>query len=247
MIGLNIAKVVSFSTIDELSNAAIVFFVSGCNLDCVFCHNHRLIDPNNGDFHDIDEIKELIEMAKRFVKCVVISGGEPTIQPDIVDVIKNIHESIDLPIFINTNGTNPSIIDEILPLVSGVAMDYKTTPIKYESFCNYGNPWSDIDHSIDLLSACSNDSQKMEIRTTVVEPFVTIADIYTIADDLARRHFHGYYAIQEFDPEHVRKGFKRLLKGASLVEITKVAVDIVNRGFKVYVRSLRDGIRRINF
>jgi pyruvate formate lyase activating enzyme len=124
---MRIGGIIDISTKDIPNISAIVLFTVGCNLNCGFCHNKFLLDPNVGKEMDVAEIIRKIR-ENRLISGVSISGGEPTLQSDIFDLcglIKNIGKYVSL----DTNGTNPEIIERILPFIDRLALDLKVPPI----------------------------------------------------------------------------------------------------------------------
>ena len=105
------------SFVDFPATIAAVIFTSGCNLNCWYCHNRQLIDGTQEDY-TLEEILEFLESRKGFIDGVVISGGEPTLQPDLFDVILTL-KSRGFKVKLDTNGTNPQILRQVLPL-SGI-------------------------------------------------------------------------------------------------------------------------------
>ena len=105
-----------------------IVFTSGCNLRCGYCHNHQLIL----DSKTIPEkdIFDFLKQRKKLIDAVVISGGEPTIQPDIIDFVKKIKE-MNYFVKIETNGTIPEVIEKLINIVDFISMDYKYPLEKY--------------------------------------------------------------------------------------------------------------------
>lgn len=77
-----------------------------CNLSCKYCYHDRL-----GDHVPILDIVDYAEKYKRLAP-FILSGGEPTLHPDIVEIIERLGEIA--PVMTLTNGTNAiKIIEEI--------------------------------------------------------------------------------------------------------------------------------------
>ena len=69
-------------------------------------------------------VPELIEQIKSnmLVSGVSISGGEPTLQKDLLELCKEI-KKVGKYVSIDTNGTNRNSIKELLPYINRVALD----------------------------------------------------------------------------------------------------------------------------
>jgi len=62
-----------------------------CNLSCMFCYYHHLGDLSKQHFTDIEQLKADVNQAKyRGNNYIDISGGEPTIYPEIGELVKHI-------------------------------------------------------------------------------------------------------------------------------------------------------------
>ena len=100
------AKLHSIETMGLVDGPGIrtVFFLSGCPLRCVFCHNPDTQSPNYGRDITIEEIVDRAKRMKPYYKNtggVTISGGEPMndgkFLVDLIDALhkENIHVTVD--------------------------------------------------------------------------------------------------------------------------------------------------------
>ncbi|MGI6447281.1 MAG: GTP 3',8-cyclase MoaA [Methanobrevibacter boviskoreani] len=75
-----------------------------CNVNCLYCHHDGML-PSSEEMTP-DEIAKISEVAKTLgVKKIRISGGEPLIRKDIVEIIDKINKIGFKDISITTNGT----------------------------------------------------------------------------------------------------------------------------------------------
>lgn len=158
--------------------ACIVFLVN-CNFKCKFCYNKELTStiffkkskrkliPENEFFSFLDSKKKMLDG-------VVITGGEPTLSPGLIDFVKKIKQKGFL-VKLDTNGSNPKILEKVLKetIVDYVAMDLKSPESKYKEITQSNIFFSKIKESIDLLK---NSSVPHEFRTTLY-PKLTIEDL----------------------------------------------------------------------
>lgn len=166
------------SCVDYPKNIAAVVFLPGCNFDCWYCHNRDLIE---GRFSPLDviEVLEKIEKRKGFLDGVVITGGEPLLTPlsEIKWFIGKIKEK-GLLVKLDTNGTKPNELLELLPLLDYVAMDIKAPIGQYNIITPLREGQEEsIRKSIEILMNCSIE---YEFRTTF-DPNLTKDDIKSIA------------------------------------------------------------------
>jgi pyruvate formate lyase activating enzyme len=83
---MHLAGVQRNSLIDYPGKVSCVLFFSGCNFDCPYCHNPDLV-RGGLSYHaypDEKAVYEFQERRKGFMDGVVISGGEPTKNSDLI-------------------------------------------------------------------------------------------------------------------------------------------------------------------
>lgn len=162
--------------VDYPSRVASILFLAGCNLRCPFCHNPGLVLPDLIDpaaAVDFDEILKKLFERRDFISGVVFTGGEPLMQPDLVEAIAAVRE-LGLAVKLDTNGTFPDRLAEVLPLVQYVALDLKTSPSRYPAATGGLADFSGVQKTLDLLRA---SGVHYELRTTVVPGLVGLEDI----------------------------------------------------------------------
>ena len=106
----------------------------------------------------------------------MVSGGEPTLMPDLKEKIIALKE-LGFLIKLDTNGTNPETIKDLYEshLIDYVAMDIKNSFIKYPLTTGTKNVNIEkIKQSIDYLM---NSGIDYEFRTTLVDEFHDEEDI----------------------------------------------------------------------
>ena len=126
---MRIGGIIDISTKDIPHRSSMVIFTVGCNFKCEFCHNKYLLQPNVGREYTISELIGKIKI-NLLVSGVSITGGEPTLQDDLPELCREIHK-INRFLNVDTNGSNPDVIEKIAPFISRVALDLKS-PLKPE-------------------------------------------------------------------------------------------------------------------
>lgn len=189
--------------VDYPGEIAAVIFTQGCNLRCPFCHNgHLVTKPGKmaNEYMPVEEVLTFLAERQEFLDAVVITGGEPTLHPDLPDLIKSI-KALGYLVKLDTNGTNSVMLDYLLKnkLLDYVAMDIKA-PLELKAYLDAcGNlsreDFFNIRNSINLLL---NAAIKTEFRTTVIPALHTEEDIEEIARYIKGA---GLYSIQQFNPE----------------------------------------------
>jgi pyruvate formate lyase activating enzyme len=172
------AGLVKNSFVDYPGCIAAVVFVPGCNMDCWYCHNKHLWKSD--ELLGLDEIYSFLCSHRDFLDGVVISGGEPTLQqglPGFIDTVRGMGYRIKL----DTNGTNPDIVEKLLPSLDYEAMDIKTPPGDYGKVVSYDMDETPIWKTADMLMG---SGKAYEFRTTFM-PLLGTGDIERIAQRIA--------------------------------------------------------------
>ena len=115
--------------LDFPGKVAATLFTGGCNFRCPFCHNSGLLSGDAEELYTPGEILRFLEKRKNILEGVCITGGEPTLQPDLEDFIRDIR-SLGLAVKLDTNGYRPDILKALCRkgLLDYVAMDIKGGP-----------------------------------------------------------------------------------------------------------------------
>ncbi|HBC74134.1 MAG: anaerobic ribonucleoside-triphosphate reductase activating protein [Candidatus Wallbacteria bacterium GWC2_49_35] len=155
---------------DYPHKSASVFFTSGCNMSCSYCHNINIM--NSGRLLSPEEVYSCLRHAvtNRLSDAIVVSGGEPTLQGEnLKHFLRFIRQTCSKSVKLDTNGTNYGLLKEIFEekLVDFVAMDVKGRFDGYEKFCYSSNP----DHLYKTVDLILKSGVKHEFRCTVGEEF----------------------------------------------------------------------------
>jgi len=200
---MRIAGIQKNSFVDYPGNIAAVVFTSGCNLNCYFCHNRHIINPENIDVtYDIDDVMRFLDSRRSFLDGVVISGGEPTLQPDLEEFIVKI-KRLGYLVKLDTNGTRPFVLRKLIDknLVDYIAMDIKAPFEKYNEICGVEVDITSIQQSIEIIMNAGCD---YEFRTTFV-PELNKDDILEIVRTIRRAK---RYVLQQFRIPQKQKGIE---------------------------------------
>ena len=179
-----IAGFQKLSLIDYPGHLATTVFTVGCSFRCPFCHNPELVveTQNFASVQTNNAEKEFLKFLKtRHGKLdgVCITGGEPTIQPDILDFIKKV-KKLGYAVKLDTNGTRPDVLRKVITekLVDFIAMDIKNQPKRYNIATGTKFDIERIKLSVNLIM---NSRIPYELRTTVVPGIHSEKDFLYIA------------------------------------------------------------------
>lgn len=158
-----------FSLLDYDEKVSIVLFSPACNFRCPFCHNGESVLNCNSEI-PFNEIYDYLVDRKNVIDAVVISGGEPTLMPELEERIRKIRE-LGYLIKLDTNGSNPEILKHLIDekLLDFVAMDIKNSEKLYPltTGCQKVN-MENVKKSIQILN---ESGISHEFRTTLVKEF----------------------------------------------------------------------------
>ncbi|MGN1163566.1 MAG: anaerobic ribonucleoside-triphosphate reductase activating protein, partial [Candidatus Ornithospirochaeta sp.] len=156
--------------VDFPGHPAAILFTGSCNFRCPFCHNASLVlHPEKEGVLDNGDIMEFLKKRRNMLEGVVVTGGEPTLQKDLIPFLSSI-KALGYLVKLDTNGYMPDVLEAAVEsgAVDYVAMDIKTSLDEYPLLTGIGNiDVSRIEKSVAYLKKGKVDH---EFRTTVVEP-----------------------------------------------------------------------------
>ncbi len=165
-----------FSLLDYPGQLAAIVFTQGCNFRCPYCHNPALVNP--GQFEqvlDTEWVLRFLYRRRKKLGAVVITGGEPTLQADLIPFLKLI-KAMRYKVKLDTNGSQPGILDEIFShkLADYVAMDIKAPLHLYKLITRSEIDDSCIIRSMDLIRRAAIS---YEFRTTYFDALLGRQDL----------------------------------------------------------------------
>jgi anaerobic ribonucleoside-triphosphate reductase activating protein len=185
---MHLATYLPLTLCDYPGRIAAIIFTQGCNFRCPWCHNKHLIPSAPRDAENASQspaINAPALLAEVSARCregtlegLVISGGEPTVQPDIIQFLRDC-KTLSIPIKLDTNGSNPAILRAAFAenLLAFVAMDVKAPLKKYAQLCGAPVDTSTITESISAICASGIPHQ---FRVTVIPALLDASDLDAI-------------------------------------------------------------------
>lgn len=244
---MKIGGIIDISTKDIPHKSAMVIFTVGCNFNCNFCHNKYLLQPNVGRIYSINELIKRIS-SNLLVSSVSITGGEPTLQDDLLELCEEI-KKIGKYLSLDTNGSDPAKIQVILPYINRVALDLKG-PLDQQKYERITGVSVDIDKiliTIDILK--SQPDLDFEIRTTYAENLLAPEDLEEILDFLSTIQFKGNFVLQQYQYfEGVGEPFKELFQKPGHDELIRLLDPYKSKDFpfELYIRDEIVGYKNLN-
>ena len=166
---MQISGIQKLTLTDYPGHVACIIFTQGCNFRCPFCQNSSLLSKRSG-LLDNDEVFTYIEKRKDILDGVVISGGEPTLQCNLILFIKKI-KKLGLNVKLDTNGYQYDVLKYLIEnkLIDYIAMDIKDDLSYYEKITGVNK--IDVNILMNSVELIKNSGIKHEFRTTIVKEF----------------------------------------------------------------------------
>ena len=166
------------STVDWPNKIVSVIFFNGCKFKCQYCHNAGTLSKSMS----YRKVYDIVVKRKNIIEGVVLSGGEPLLQKNLLQIINEFNDA-GVPVGIHTTGMVYDRFKEILEHVSWVGFDFKGLYDDYGNIIGNNNVMliDDIFNSLNLLVQ-SNVSY--EVRTTPHSLFQDVVYLNKMIDFL---------------------------------------------------------------
>ncbi len=155
--------------LDYPEHVAATIFLGHCQFRCPFCQNGGLVlRPEEEEHFSEEEVLAFLKKRSAVLEGVCITGGEPTLAPDLEDFIRKI-KALGYEVKLDTNGYRPEVLKDLVGkgLLDYVAMDIKSSLSGYEKAAGKpGLQLEKIQESVDFLLT---GTLPFEFRTTIVD------------------------------------------------------------------------------
>ena len=192
---MKISGLQKMTLLDFPGRVACTVFLQGCNFRCPFCHNSDLLGGEGPQSISQEELLAFLKKRVGLLDGVCITGGEPTLQKDLPQLLKSIKE-LGYLVKLDTNGSRPGMLRQLVEdgVVDYVAMDIKNCPQLYGQTAGVENmDLSAVEESMAYLLSGKVD---YEFRTTVMEQLHTVEAMEAVGRWL-----------QRLDPDHKAERF----------------------------------------
>lgn len=183
--------------LDYPGQVACTVFFGGCNFRCPYCHNGDLVlSPKTLPLIPEEDIFSHLKKRQGILDGVCITGGEPTLQPDLEHFLVKIKD-LGYRIKLDTNGSRPKVLKSLCKkgLVDYVAMDIKHAPKHYPDICSV--PDLSMEPIRESVSFLLEGTIPYEFRTTVVKELHTKEDFEQIGAWIAGADAYYLQAYRE--------------------------------------------------
>jgi len=243
------------SLVDVLEKASFTLWLALCNLKCPWCSNTNLAKGITARAVKVSEIVETVKGAKPFIDVFHVTGGEPTLQLKPLELLfRRVSEETGLPLSLDTNGTMPEALEELVPLLYHVAIDVKA-PLGDSALYAKATGISEqlarrlvvrVRKSVEVAA----EAPFLELRTTLVPDLVSCEDAVKAAAELewvVEKGGRVVYVVQQFIPYEGVRGDYAKRKATPSEEVKACAERIYSRlRYKeVYYRTLEEGAKPV--
>jgi pyruvate formate lyase activating enzyme len=196
------------SFVDWPGKIASIIFLPLCNFRCPYCHNYDLVlDPDQFPSFPMDYIIGQLRHLRNWIDGVCITGGEPTLLPNLTELIKTLRNEHML-VKLDTNGSQPEIVEQLIRdrLVDCISMDVKA-PFDTELYSRCAGVQVNLDNikaSVDLLRS---NCIPYQFRTTVVPTLHTEENLMQLAHELegcSGLKLQNFSPVHTLDPEYLK-------------------------------------------
>ncbi len=177
------------SLIEYPGQVATVVFAGGCSFRCPYCYNSGLVlAPEEIPDLDGEVVLSYLSANRGLYQAVMVSGGEPTLQPGLADFLARAG-GLGLLRGLSTNGSRPQVLRALLErsLVEYVAMDVKA-PLNWEAYRGAaGLQESDrplLDRVQESIALLLRAAVQVEFRCTAVTGLHSAQDLLALAASL---------------------------------------------------------------
>lgn len=157
-------------------------FCQGCPWDCPYCHNPHLLPARGQQMIPWRDVLAFLETRRGLLDGVVFSGGEPTMQKQLTDAIRDVR-AMGYNIGLHSAGPYPARLAAVLPLVDWVGFDVKAAFGEYDRATRAPRSGERAKESLKHLQA---SGVAFELRTTVDPHLLDDAAIGRLRADLAQ-------------------------------------------------------------
>ncbi|MBN1454821.1 MAG: anaerobic ribonucleoside-triphosphate reductase activating protein [Methanomicrobia archaeon] len=244
MVAVNLGDIVPVSTIDWRGKTAMVIFLRGCPLNCIYCQNAQIRAGSNDV--NLEDLEAEIVKNKGLIDAVVLSGGEPFMQQGALDALAAVAKQHGLLVAVQTCGYYPEAVESTLQkgLIAKLFLDIKaplSSGTRYDALTRATGVAERVTRTLDL---CVRARVDFEVITTVFKGLVAREEVRAIARELAARGATAQpYIIQQGRAEVVAGLTVDAAAVFSREEMKELAVEAVSAAplHEVRIRTREHG------
>lgn len=184
------------SLVNYPGKTAAVVFLNGCPFRCRFCFNPGLVRAPYARVIAVEDVLRDLRMFHWALDGVVVTGGEPCMQPDLPDFLTEL-KLMGFPVKLDTCGYFPEVLSSMIEggLVDYVAMDIKAPFSKYPDVVQINVEDDRLRRSVQVIL---ESGVAHEFRSTLVSGLHEAEDVRTMARQISGA---SAYYLQPFKAE----------------------------------------------
>ena len=244
---LDFAGIVDNSTVDYPGKICAVIYLCGCDFRCPFCHNREVVfnDQNVCKKVSVDEIVEQIK-SNFLIDGVVITGGEPLMQNDTIELISKL-KGVKM-IKLDTNASYPEMLEKVICMTDFVAIDVKAPFEKYGLAIGSSNDAKIVENVKRSMSILKNSNIPKEARTTIVPGINDSEEDMIKMCEIVKSGGFELYTVQQFRPANTLNPEYEKVPSPSTEEMRSLAIIAKKNlpDIRVRVVTLANGFEDIS-
>ncbi|MDP7140734.1 MAG: anaerobic ribonucleoside-triphosphate reductase activating protein [Candidatus Woesearchaeota archaeon] len=205
-----ISGIVPLSTTEWFGKLSAVIFFGGCDFRCRYCYNPEMLESRQEFLTDLKVITSEIKKHEDMIESVIFSGGEPCLQRMALITLAKHFKSKELKVGIDTNGSKPNVIRELLSLelLDFISLDIKS-PFSNDVFSRVTNSKTFFTKTEEIMDGIKetinvlrkyHENVELEIKTVIVPSLVykkeDLLEIARLIDGL-----NCIWVLQQFENE----------------------------------------------
>ncbi|MBN1257855.1 MAG: anaerobic ribonucleoside-triphosphate reductase activating protein [Planctomycetes bacterium] len=192
------------SLIEWKGHLSAIVFLPGCNWRCPYCHGWKFFSPTEEVPEiQLSEVLRMLGDQNGWLDGIVISGGEPTLQPKLENLIALFREK-GLKIKLHSNGSHPEVLRELIDqeLLECLALDYKV-PLHQDLLTKIAGVKVEAEKVQESFALAATAGLELEFHTTLCPSCLSKQLLATMAADLASITTSGEWVWQQYNPKDV--------------------------------------------
>lgn len=226
---MDIGGLQKVSLIDYPDKIAAIIFTNGCVFKCHYCYNPGLVLQPFQQHIAWSEVMEYLKKRQGVLDAVVITGGEPTLQPDLYEAIKEI-KKLGYLVKLDSNGYLPF---KLQPLLKSGLVDYVAMDIKGHDQQKYSEvTWQMIDFSLieQSIKMIMDSGIDYEFRTTINKtqhPAEVVEKMARLISGAKKYYLQQFRQSEQqlVDPSFVAEGYTE----KEMMELAKLCTPYVKK------------------
>ncbi|MBD3824040.1 MAG: anaerobic ribonucleoside-triphosphate reductase activating protein [Epsilonproteobacteria bacterium] len=191
----SICDITPFTLQDFEGLPACIVWFSGCNMRCAYCYNLSIVLDDHTHIEE-QAVLDFLDSRRGLLEGVVLCGGEPTRYARLYELCRAI-KSKGFAIKLDTNGSNPKMLQRLAPLLDCVALDFKAPGSTFYSI-THSHLFKSFEESFCFLL---RRKIAFEVRTTYHSKLLSYDDLSQMCRFLAHHGYKAPFYIQNYRPQ----------------------------------------------